>query len=196
MDVAKTLHIDAEPLLRIITSKHLIGLGHEFLEAPDGVEGLALFRLHRPDIVLSGRRVPERVARTAMGIGECLGLGERAQGSAFCGGGAEPAGQGRPIIDIRKRFGLAPRQADKMSRRVVFALGGKVMGCLVDSVSEVLRLPSSMVEAPPASAIHLDSPFIRGVGRLDDQLLILLGSEQVLAVEVLGSQASSGLHKQ
>lgn len=101
-----------------------------------------------------------------------------------------------PIIDIRKRFGLAPRQADKMTRRVVFALGGKVMGCLVDSVSEVLRLPSSMVEAPPASAIHLDSPFIRGVGRLDDQLLILLGSEQVLAVEVLGSQASSGLHKQ
>jgi len=53
-----------------------------------------------------------------------------------------------PIIDMRKRFGLAPRQADKMTRIVVFALAGKVMGCLVDSVSEVLRLPSSMVDAP------------------------------------------------
>lgn len=58
--MAKVLHIDAEPLIRIITSKHLIGLGYEFLEPPDGGEGLALFRLHRPDIVLSGPRMPER----------------------------------------------------------------------------------------------------------------------------------------
>lgn len=101
-----------------------------------------------------------------------------------------------PIIDMRKRFGLAPRQADKMTRIVVFALGGKVMGCLVDSVSEVLRLPSSMVDAPPAAITQLDSAFIRGVGRLDDRLLILLDSEQVLAVEEMDSLTSSGLHKQ
>jgi len=56
--VAKILHIDAEPLIRIATSEHLSGLGHELLEAADGGEGLALFRLHRPDIVLSGLRMP------------------------------------------------------------------------------------------------------------------------------------------
>jgi len=59
LDVAKVLHIDAEPLIRIVTSEHLVGLGHEFLEAADGDEGLALFRRHRPDIVLCELRMPE-----------------------------------------------------------------------------------------------------------------------------------------
>lgn len=101
-----------------------------------------------------------------------------------------------PIIDMRKRFGLVPRQADKMTRIVVFALESKVMGCLVDSVSEVLRLPSSMVDAPPAAVTQVDSTFIRGVGRLDDRLLILLDSEQILTVEEMGSLTGSGLREQ
>lgn len=56
--MAKILHIDAEPMIRIATSEHLSDLGHELLEASDGSEGLALFRLHRPDIVLSGLHMP------------------------------------------------------------------------------------------------------------------------------------------
>ena len=96
-----------------------------------------------------------------------------------------------PIIDMRKRFGLASKDPDSQTRIVVFALETGVMGCLVDSVSEVLRLPSTMVDAAPAVVSGMDSQYIRGVGRLGDErdgrLLILLDSERVLSVEELES---------
>lgn len=92
-----------------------------------------------------------------------------------------------PIIDMRKRFGLAPKDPDTQTRIVVFALENGVIGCQVDSVSEVLRLPASMVDVPPAVISGVDSKFIRGVGRLggerDGRLLMLLDSGQMLTVE-------------
>lgn len=110
---------------------------------------------------------------------------------AFVEGILNLRGKVIPIIDMRKRFGLAAKQPDQQTRIVVFALGSGVMGCLVDSVSEVLRLPSSMVDAAPAVVSGVDSQYIRGVGRLGDErdgrLLILLDSERVLSVEELES---------
>ncbi len=110
---------------------------------------------------------------------------------AFVEGILNLRGKVIPIIDMRKRFGLASREPDQQTRIVVFALESGVMGCLVDSVSEVLRLPFSMVDAAPAVVSGVDSQYIRGVGRLggerDGRLLILLDSEQVLSVEELES---------
>jgi purine-binding chemotaxis protein CheW len=96
-----------------------------------------------------------------------------------------------PIIDMRKRFGLPAKEPDPQTRIVVFALESGVIGCLVDSVSEVLRLPASMVEPAPSAVSGVDSRFIRGVGRLGDErngrLLILLDSGQMLTTEELES---------
>jgi len=104
---------------------------------------------------------------------------------AFVEGILNLRGKVIPIIDMRKRFGLLSKEPDQQTRIVVFALDSGVVGCLVDSVSEVLRLPASMVDAPPAVVSGVDSKYIRGVGRLDDRLLILLDSGQVLTVEEL-----------
>ncbi|MDP2847445.1 MAG: chemotaxis protein CheW [Humidesulfovibrio sp.] len=101
-----------------------------------------------------------------------------------------------PIIDMRKRFGLETKAPDGQTRIVVFALASGVVGCLVDSVSEVLRLPSSMVDAPPAVVSGVDSKYILGVGRLDDRLLILLDSAQVLTVEELDSLKGHAIRTQ
>jgi putative two-component system response regulator len=57
--MAKVLCIDDELLLRMNTCDFLIGIGHEVLEAASGIEGLAKFREHRPDIVLCDLRMPE-----------------------------------------------------------------------------------------------------------------------------------------
>ncbi len=56
--MAKVLCIDDEHLLRLATCDYLKDMGHEVLEAASGAEGLALFRWHRPDIVLSDLRMP------------------------------------------------------------------------------------------------------------------------------------------
>ncbi len=56
--MAKILCIDDEPLMRMTTRDYLMDMGHEVLEAASGAEGVAMFRRHRPDIVLSDLSMP------------------------------------------------------------------------------------------------------------------------------------------
>ena len=89
-------------------------------------------------------------------------------------------GQVIPVVDLRKRFGLGTIERDKNARIVVVELGDKVVGFLVDSVSEVLRVPRSVVEPPPPIVGGIDSEYIEAVVKLDDRLLILLDLQRLL----------------
>lgn len=88
-----------------------------------------------------------------------------------------------PIIDLRKRFGLASRNHDKNTRIIVIDINSMIVGFVVDSVSEVLRLPANTVEPPPPVVAGLDSDYISGVGKLEDRLLIMLDLNRLLSNE-------------
>ncbi|OLN24801.1 Positive regulator of CheA protein activity (CheW) [Desulfovibrio sp. DV] len=95
-----------------------------------------------------------------------------------------------PIIDLRRRFGLATRDHDKHTRIIVIEINNMIVGFVVDSVSEVLRIPASTVEPPPPVVSGLESEYISGVGKLEDRLLILLDLNKLLSGEerdMLGS---------
>lgn len=85
-----------------------------------------------------------------------------------------------PIVDLRKRFNLELKEYDKNTRIVVVDIGGNIMGLVVDSVSEVLRLPSSTIEPPPEIATGVNSKYIKGVAKLEDRLLIFLDLSKVI----------------
>lgn len=85
-----------------------------------------------------------------------------------------------PIIDLRKKFGLESKPHDSKTRIIVVDLRGMVVGFVVDEVSEVLRIPSSTVEPPPAIVSGIDSEYIDGVGKIEDRLLILLDLDRLL----------------
>jgi purine-binding chemotaxis protein CheW len=87
-----------------------------------------------------------------------------------------------PIIDLRKRFSLESKEHDKDTRIVVVDIGGHVMGMVVDSVSEVLRLPANTIEPPPEIVSGIDADYIKGVAKLDDRLLIFLDLTKVIDV--------------
>jgi len=89
-------------------------------------------------------------------------------------------GQVIPVVDLRKRFGLEAGSRDKDARIVVVELTDKVVGFLVDSVSEVLRVAGSTVEPPPAMVAGIESEYIEGVVKLEDRLLILLDLQKLL----------------
>ena len=72
------------------------------------------------------------------------------------------------------------REHDRNSRIVVVELSGKIIGFVVDSVNEVLRIPKSVTEAPPELATGVDTKYITAVGKLEDRLLILLDLDKVL----------------
>lgn len=88
-----------------------------------------------------------------------------------------------PIIDLRRRFGLSTRDHDKHTRIIVIEINNMIVGFVVDSVSEVLRIPASTVEPPPPVVSGLESEYISGVGKLEDRLLILLDLNKLLSGE-------------
>ena len=88
-----------------------------------------------------------------------------------------------PIIDLRRRFGLAPKAHDKNTRIIVIEINNIIVGFVVDAVSEVLRIPASTVEPPPPVVAGVDSDYISGVGQLQDRLLIMLDLDKLLSSE-------------
>ena len=86
-----------------------------------------------------------------------------------------------PIIDLRKRFSLPKSESTRQTRIVVVDIDNKIVGLVVDAVSEVLRLPAKTVEPPPPIVAGIDSEYISGVGKLEDRLLILLELDKVLS---------------
>lgn len=89
-----------------------------------------------------------------------------------------------PVIALRKRFGLEQTPSDKNARIVVVEVRGTVLGLIVDSVSEVLRIPADTVEPPPQLG-PARQEYVSGVGKLDNRLLILLDVERLMSADDL-----------
>lgn len=85
-----------------------------------------------------------------------------------------------PVINMRTRFNMPPHPHDNSTRIVVMEFGQKIVGFLVDAVSEVLRIPAGTVQDPPPVVAGIGSEYIRGVGKLNDRLLILLDLDNLL----------------
>lgn len=95
-----------------------------------------------------------------------------------------------PIVDMRSRFGLESKEHDKYTRIIVVEIGMIIVGFVVDSVSEVLRIPANSVQPPPPVVAGMDSEYIDGVGKLEDRLLILLDLDSLIdneEMEALGA---------
>lgn len=88
-----------------------------------------------------------------------------------------------PIVDLRTRLKMEKKEPDKDTRIIVVDLGQKTIGFIVDSVSEVLRIPANITETPPELVSGIDSEFIKSVGKLDDRLLILIDLNKLLSKE-------------
>jgi purine-binding chemotaxis protein CheW len=84
-----------------------------------------------------------------------------------------------PVVGLRKRLGLDKQLADKRTRIVVVDVHGQILGFVVDSVSEVLRIHTDTVEPTPRLG-KVDRDYISGVGKLDSRLLLLLDLEQLM----------------
>jgi purine-binding chemotaxis protein CheW len=88
------------------------------------------------------------------------------------------------VVNLSKRFNLQSRVADESSRIIVVEIGNSVVGMIVDSVNEVLRIPISSVEpAPELVMSKVSRNYLKGVGKIDKRLLILLDLGRVLTVE-------------
>ncbi|MHB0939220.1 MAG: chemotaxis protein CheW [Armatimonadota bacterium] len=98
-----------------------------------------------------------------------------------------------PIVNLRLRLGLQETEATKATRVIVVDQFGMLVGLIVDTVTETLHLPVAAIEPLSEMAQSIDSRYVRGVGKQDHRLIILLSLEEVIerpqALHELSSQA-------
>ena len=92
-----------------------------------------------------------------------------------------------PVLDLRVQFGFPKSEQSEHTRIIVIEVKGSTIGFVVDSVREVMRINSNIVEPSPQMGTSIDSSYVSGVAKLDDQLLILLELENLLSTESLKS---------
>lgn len=98
-----------------------------------------------------------------------------------------------PVIDLRARFGLPPVEATQSTRIIIAQVAGTTVGLIVDAVREVLRLSSGAIEPTPVLVSReADTAFCRGVGKLEDRLILLLDLPHLLAYREV--QELAGMH--
>jgi purine-binding chemotaxis protein CheW len=79
-----------------------------------------------------------------------------------------------PVVDLRTRFQMPAGEVTDSQRIIVIELQGKRLGMLVDGVSQVIKISSAIIEEMPEEAVTLDQNYIKGVGKLDGRLIIIL----------------------
>ena len=90
-----------------------------------------------------------------------------------------------PVIDMRIKFGM--RMTEKTVNTVIIIieidLDGEstMIGALVDSVKEVMDLDTEHIEPPPSIGTQLNTEFIRGMGKQNDQFIIILDIEKIFS---------------
>ncbi|MCY2968222.1 MAG: chemotaxis protein CheW [Planctomycetota bacterium] len=98
----------------------------------------------------------------------------------FVEGVANLRGSIIPIINLRKLFRLTPKPSDGNTRTIVVNVGERTMGCTVDLVSQVIRIPEENIQSAPETVTGNGAHYISGFARVDGKLLILLDIDQLL----------------
>lgn len=88
-----------------------------------------------------------------------------------------------PVIDLRKRFGLAIVERTSESRIIIVEVDERMFGLIVDSVSEVARVPNNQIQGAPDQVAGGKTDLIMGVGKIDDRMLIILEVERIFTIE-------------
>ena len=90
-----------------------------------------------------------------------------------------------PVMDVRTRFRLAARDYDERTCIIVVDINESSVGLVVDEVREVVDIPEDQVEPPPTTGKDSGSRFIQGMGKLDDEVKILLNVSRLLSDDEL-----------
>jgi len=85
------------------------------------------------------------------------------------------------VVELRSRLGLPPAEPTARSRIAVVDVRGRVLGLLVDAVSQVTKVPQASVVPAPEDVRSADADYVTGVARWQSRLIILLDLEKALA---------------
>jgi len=92
-----------------------------------------------------------------------------------------------PIIDLRIKFSLGEAKYDEFTVVIILNLAGRIVGAVVDSVSDVLELDPAQIKAVPEFQSMMDADYITGLGSVGDgdeaRMLILVDIDRLMSSE-------------
>jgi len=85
-----------------------------------------------------------------------------------------------PIVDMRIKFRLGKADYDQFTVVIILNIAGRVVGMVVDSVSDVINLTAEQIRPTPEFGAGLDTKYIIGLGAMADRMLILMDIEKLM----------------
>jgi purine-binding chemotaxis protein CheW len=98
------------------------------------------------------------------------------------------------VIDLRKRFGEAKRVLNRRNRILVVEHGGRLCGLIVDSASEVLKIPATEIEPSPATLQEGGLHCVTGLGKYKGRLIVLLDMAKLLESGAVRKESAERLN--
>jgi purine-binding chemotaxis protein CheW len=86
-----------------------------------------------------------------------------------------------PIVDLRIKFHLGKVVYDEFTVVIILNLGGRVVGIVVDGVSDVMALKEDQIRDVPSLVTSIDTKYIVGLATVEQQMLILVDIEQLMS---------------
>jgi purine-binding chemotaxis protein CheW len=96
-----------------------------------------------------------------------------------------------PIVELRTKFGMPTIEYTMFTVIIVVVVKEKVMGLVVDAVSDVLDIEKKDVQAPPNFGARINVSFMNGIGKSGDKLVTLLDIDRMLSGEDLQGAAAA-----
>lgn len=103
-----------------------------------------------------------------------------ANAPAFIKGVVNLRGTIVPIVDLRIKFGIGNVEYTPFTVVIILNISGRVVGIVVDSVSDVTMLRAEQIRPAPEFAATVDTKFIVGLGTLDERMLIVVDIERLM----------------
>jgi purine-binding chemotaxis protein CheW len=91
-----------------------------------------------------------------------------------------------PIVDMRIRFNLGNPTYDQFTVVIILNIAGRVVGMVVDSVSDVTTLAPEQIKPAPEIGTTFDTGYLIGLGTLDERMLILVDIDQLMSSPEMG----------
>ncbi len=99
-----------------------------------------------------------------------------------------------PIVDLRIKFGLGKVVYDEFTVVIILNLGGRVVGIVVDGVSDVMNLNDNQIRTVPDIVASIDTKYITGLATVDEKMFILVDIEQLMNSQEMALVDATSIH--
>ena len=117
-----------------------------------------------------------------------------ANAPAFIKGVSNLRGTIVPIVDMRIKFNLGEAEYNQFTVVIILNVAGRIVGMVVDSVSDVIELKPEQIRPAPDFSSSFDTKYITGLGTVDERMLILMDIERLMSASDMALMEQATVH--